>query len=124
MEGRIAKELYSGVLQSTSVEGIGSTSTQAHQNLHDSELDYLWYDNNDSSRESSIEKLKIPSDMDREWQMRHDQFHTIGYRDGLIAGKLLHKKDSILALRIQYLSATTGVLPEGLLVPWLFFPLG
>ncbi|XP_073146376.1 uncharacterized protein [Henckelia pumila] len=25
--------------------------------------------------------------MDREWQRRHDQFHTIGYRDGLIAGK-------------------------------------
>ncbi|XP_073136537.1 uncharacterized protein [Henckelia pumila] len=25
--------------------------------------------------------------MDREWQRRHDQFHTIGYRDGLIVGK-------------------------------------
>ncbi|XP_073017009.1 uncharacterized protein [Primulina eburnea] len=87
MEGRIAEELYSGVLQSTSVEGIGLSSTQAHQNLHDSELDDLWYDNNDSSRESSVDKLKIPSDMDREWQRRHDQFHTIGYRDGLIAGK-------------------------------------
>ncbi|KAJ4980040.1 hypothetical protein NE237_010820 [Protea cynaroides] len=27
------------------------------------------------------------SDLDREWQRRHDQFHTIGYRDGLTAGK-------------------------------------
>ncbi|XP_073018303.1 uncharacterized protein [Primulina eburnea] len=51
------------------------------------ELDDLWYDNDDSCRESSVEKLEIPSDMDREWQRRHDQFHTIGYRDGLIAGK-------------------------------------
>ncbi|XP_058107130.1 uncharacterized protein LOC131250806 [Magnolia sinica] len=27
------------------------------------------------------------SDLDREWERRHNQFHTIGYRDGLTAGK-------------------------------------
>ncbi|XP_039027168.1 uncharacterized protein LOC120160926 isoform X2 [Hibiscus syriacus] len=35
----------------------------------------------------SDEELDKTSDLDREWQRRHDQFHTIGYRDGLIAGK-------------------------------------
>ncbi|KZV31267.1 hypothetical protein F511_13061 [Dorcoceras hygrometricum] len=87
MEGTIAKDLYSGVFQSTSIEEIGSTSSQDCQNLHESEPGDSWYDDDDSPRESSVEKLKTPSDMDREWQRRHDQFHTIGYRDGLIAGK-------------------------------------
>ncbi|XP_068640572.1 uncharacterized protein [Aristolochia californica] len=27
------------------------------------------------------------SDLDREWERRHNQFHTIGYRDGLLSGK-------------------------------------
>ncbi|XP_073136502.1 uncharacterized protein [Henckelia pumila] len=87
MDGKIAKELYSGVVQSTCIEDIGSTSTQAYQNLHESEPGDLWYDDDASSHGSSAEMLKAPSDMNREWQRRHDQFHTIGYRDGLIAGK-------------------------------------
>ncbi|KAK8614526.1 hypothetical protein V6N13_068326 [Hibiscus sabdariffa] len=37
--------------------------------------------------DSSDEELDKTSDLDREWQRRHDRFHTIGYRDGLIAGK-------------------------------------
>ncbi|KAK8522961.1 hypothetical protein V6N13_076184 [Hibiscus sabdariffa] len=39
----------------------------------------LWGDSEEESNRTS--------DLDREWQRRHDQFHTIGCRDGLIAGK-------------------------------------
>lgn len=35
----------------------------------------------------SDEEFDVETDLDREWQRRHDQFHTIGYRDGLLAGK-------------------------------------
>ncbi|XP_075514080.1 uncharacterized protein LOC142549153 isoform X2 [Primulina tabacum] len=125
MEGRIAKELYSGVLQSTSVEGIGSTSTQAHQNLHDGELDDLWYDNEDSSRESSLEKLKIPSDMDREWQRRHDQFHTIGYRDGLIAGKEASAQEGFnIGFKDSVSIGYNWGLARGITSAMAFLPLG
>ncbi|KAL3829776.1 hypothetical protein ACJIZ3_018578 [Penstemon smallii] len=30
---------------------------------------------------------QVTSDMDREWQKRRNEFNTIGYRDGIIAGK-------------------------------------
>lgn len=36
----------------------------------------LWYDDG-SSCEDSVEKLNRASDMDREWQRRRDQFHTV-----------------------------------------------
>ncbi|EPS61157.1 hypothetical protein M569_13642, partial [Genlisea aurea] len=42
-----------------------------------------WYDDESSHGDSSP---KV-TEMAREWQRRHDRFHTIGYRDGLIAGK-------------------------------------
>lgn len=29
----------------------------------------------------------LVSDLDREWKVRHNQFHTVGYREGLLAGK-------------------------------------
>ncbi|KAL6495743.1 hypothetical protein OROGR_030306 [Orobanche gracilis] len=46
-----------------------------------------WYDD-ESSYEDSVEKLnKANENLDREWRRRHNQFHTVGYRDGLIAGK-------------------------------------
>ncbi|KAL4570401.1 hypothetical protein LXL04_026053 [Taraxacum kok-saghyz] len=33
------------------------------------------------------EKFDPSSDLKREWERRKEQFHAIGYRDGLIAGK-------------------------------------
>ncbi|KAI3445106.1 hypothetical protein Pfo_001771 [Paulownia fortunei] len=87
MQGSIASDLYSEILQSSSVElDRGSTAAQANDNLHESDPGDLWYDD-ESSCGDSVEKLNKASDMDREWQRRHNQFHTIGYRDGLIAGK-------------------------------------
>eukprot|EP01018_Ginkgo_biloba_P024951 Gb_14769 [translate_table: standard] len=45
--------------------------------------DLLWED------EDQLDNSKgnIVSDLDREWQARQKQFHTVGYRDGLLAGK-------------------------------------
>ncbi|KAL0425686.1 UNVERIFIED_CONTAM: hypothetical protein Sradi_1103400 [Sesamum radiatum] len=116
LSGSIANELYSEVFQSSSVKlDGGSNAVEANDNSIENNPGDLWYDDG-SSCEDSVEKLNRTSDMDREWQRRHDQFHTLGYRDGLIAGKkLLHKKGSILALRILCLLGTAGVMSEGLL---------
>lgn len=79
MEGSIANDLYSEILQSSSVDlDRRSTTIQANDNGYESDPDDSWYDDDSSSK---------AFDMDREWRRRHDQFHTIGYRDGLIAGK-------------------------------------
>ncbi|XP_011088265.1 uncharacterized protein LOC105169544 [Sesamum indicum] len=87
MEGSIANELYSEVLQSSSVKlDGGSNAVEANDNSYENDPGDLWYDDG-SSCEDSVEKLNRASDMDREWQRRRDQFHTLGYRDGLIAGK-------------------------------------
>ncbi|KAL8480576.1 hypothetical protein ACS0TY_027209 [Phlomoides rotata] len=83
LQGSIAREIYSEILQSSTVELDGGlTAAQADGDLHESDPGDSWYDD-----EPSVEQLKKESDMDREWKRRHNQFHTIGYRDGVIAGK-------------------------------------
>ncbi|XP_002513103.2 protein YAE1 isoform X1 [Ricinus communis] len=69
MEGGFAEELYSETLQLSKLELVPG---------HD-EDGAFWGD--------SDEELHKSSDLDREWERRRDQFHTIGYRDGLLAGK-------------------------------------
>ncbi|XP_042006996.1 uncharacterized protein LOC121755701 isoform X2 [Salvia splendens] len=84
--GSIANDLYSNILESSSVDSDRRINTvQVNDNFHESDADDLWYD--DDSCEDSVEKSSKALDMDREWNRRHDQFHTLGYRDGLIAGK-------------------------------------
>ncbi|KAG4967033.1 hypothetical protein JHK82_032747 [Glycine max] len=81
MEGRFAEELYAESLQLSKLE-LTSTSADDQENkanVCDGDDLSLW--------DESDDKLESSSDLDREWQRRHDQFHTIGYRDGLIAGK-------------------------------------
>ncbi|KAI3448836.1 hypothetical protein Pfo_005501 [Paulownia fortunei] len=66
MQGSMANDLYSDILQQSSVELYkGSTAAQKDDNLHYIET----------------------SGIDREWERRRDQFHMIGDLDGLIAGK-------------------------------------
>ncbi|KAL6562954.1 hypothetical protein OROHE_005541 [Orobanche hederae] len=89
LQGNIGHDLYSEISQSSSIElDIGSTAVRANGNLHVAESDHSdWYDD-ESSYEDSVEKLnKANENLDREWRRRHNQFHTVGYRDGLIAGK-------------------------------------
>ncbi|XP_061340534.1 uncharacterized protein LOC133287015 [Gastrolobium bilobum] len=80
MEGGFAEELYDESLQLSKLK-LRPTSAEDQENkLNDCDGDDLSLDGFD-------DKLDNSSDLDREWQRRHDQFHTIGYRDGLIAGK-------------------------------------
>ncbi|CAK9317061.1 unnamed protein product [Citrullus colocynthis] len=87
MEGSIAEELYSESLQSTKSKlGDLSLSDYRQNRPSGSGVDDLCEDDG-SLWGGSDEGLEETTDLDREWQRRHDQFHTIGYRDGLIAGK-------------------------------------
>ncbi|XP_039027167.1 uncharacterized protein LOC120160926 isoform X1 [Hibiscus syriacus] len=80
MDDKFAQELYSESLQLSNLQ-LGHPSTANDSSEVDIQADdgSLWG--------GSDEELDKTSDLDREWQRRHDQFHTIGYRDGLIAGK-------------------------------------
>ncbi|KAL2328994.1 hypothetical protein Fmac_022421 [Flemingia macrophylla] len=81
MEGRLGEELYGESLHLSKLE-LTSTSADNNENMPkdcDGDNLSLWDDSDD--------KLDSSSDLDREWQRRHEQFHTIGYRDGLIEGK-------------------------------------
>ncbi|XP_057767043.1 uncharacterized protein LOC130987522 [Salvia miltiorrhiza] len=84
--GSIANDLYSNILESSSVDlDRRSTTIQVNDNFHESDPADLWYD--DDSCEDYVEKSSKAPDMDREWRRRRVQFHTLGYRDGVIAGK-------------------------------------
>ncbi|XP_019454208.1 PREDICTED: uncharacterized protein LOC109355476 isoform X2 [Lupinus angustifolius] len=80
-EGRFAEELYAESLQLSKLE-LRPTIADDQENCDGDDLDL-----DGSSWDAFDDKLDNSSDLDREWQRRHDQFHTIGYRDGLIAGK-------------------------------------
>lgn len=83
----IADELYSDILKNSNVElGPKSTSDTRHCESHDHDGDELWHEDG-TSLNGSDEELDRASDLDREWRRRRDQFHTIGYRDGLMVGK-------------------------------------
>ncbi|XP_058107132.1 uncharacterized protein LOC131250807 isoform X2 [Magnolia sinica] len=49
------------------------------------------------------------SDLDREWERRHNQFHTMASRQ---VKKLLHKRVSLSALSSLCLSGTNGAMLE------------
>ncbi|XP_020215066.1 uncharacterized protein LOC109799006 [Cajanus cajan] len=81
MEGKLAEELYGESLQLSKLELTSSSAENNEKMAND-------YDGDDLSLwDDSDDKLDSSSDLEREWQRRHEQFHTIGYRDGLIAGK-------------------------------------
>uniref|UniRef100_A0A5B7BR35 Essential protein Yae1 N-terminal domain-containing protein n=1 Tax=Davidia involucrata TaxID=16924 RepID=A0A5B7BR35_DAVIN len=87
MEGSLADELYSETLRLSNVE-LGQTSTAKSKQCDSNDCDGDdWWHEDGSSWEDSNEELDKASDLDREWQKRRQQFHTIGYRDGLTAGK-------------------------------------
>lgn len=87
MEGSIAEELYSESLKLSKIE-LGpkpsSTANDKESDSHDG--DDLQYEDG-PIWDSGGEELDEASELDREWQRRHDQFHTHGYREGISAGK-------------------------------------
>ncbi|KAA8537302.1 hypothetical protein F0562_027011 [Nyssa sinensis] len=86
MEGSLADELYSETLRLSNVN-LGQTSTVNSKQCDSNDCDGDWWHEDGSSWADSNEELDKASDLDREWQKRRNQFHTIGYRDGLTAGK-------------------------------------
>lgn len=87
MESSIKDELYSDIFDMSNLQSsLMSTTNSGNSNSYDGDWCDLWSDDGDLCHDST-DKLDKTSEMDREWQRRHDQFHTIGYRDGLMAGK-------------------------------------
>lgn len=58
--------------------------------MPDSEWCELWSDDGDLAHDST-DKLDKTSEMDREWQRRHDEFHTVS----------LHKFNLIYSIQKQ-----------------------
>lgn len=79
MEGKLAEELYAESLKVSKLELSSNQADDHDDKLNDSGDDSLWDDSDD--------RVNNSSDLDREWQRRRDQFHTSGYREGLIAAK-------------------------------------
>ncbi|KAK4256001.1 hypothetical protein QN277_008923 [Acacia crassicarpa] len=83
MENRFAEELYSESLPFSKLELTPSAKNQQNNSNDGDGYDFSHEDGFLLDGFDELEK----SSVDREWQRRHDQFHTLGYRDGLIAGK-------------------------------------
>ncbi|MCD7449723.1 hypothetical protein HAX54_001290 [Datura stramonium] len=89
MESSIKNELYSDIFDMSNLQSsLRPTTNSGNNDSHVADSDWcdVWSDDGDLCHDST-DKLGKTSEMDREWQRRHDEFHTIGYRDGLIAGK-------------------------------------
>ncbi|WMV37399.1 hypothetical protein MTR67_030784 [Solanum verrucosum] len=87
MESSIKDELYSDIFDMSNLQSsLMPTTNSGNNDSHDSEWCDVWSDDGDLCHDST-DTLDKTSEIDREWQRRHDQFHTVGYRDGLMAGK-------------------------------------
>ncbi|KAL4561761.1 hypothetical protein LXL04_033935 [Taraxacum kok-saghyz] len=88
MERRsIADELYSEILEQKTEIGQSQTSPPDIKQTFSPDIEAEQWCEDGSSWNGSDEKFDPSSDLNREWQKRKKQFHAIGYRDGLIAGK-------------------------------------
>ncbi|KAI3827063.1 hypothetical protein L1987_01125 [Smallanthus sonchifolius] len=85
MDRSLGDELYSEILEPKAELDQPSVHHIKQSHSVDGE-DEDWCGDG-SSWNDSDGKLDLSSDLDREWQRRKNQFHAIGYRDGLIAGK-------------------------------------
>ncbi|KAF8398301.1 hypothetical protein HHK36_017228 [Tetracentron sinense] len=89
MENSFAEKLYSSVetlkLSNIEIDRMPTANSQ-QTDSYDCDGDDLWCEDG-SLCDSPNQALDKASELDREWQRRHNQFHTIGYRDGLMAGK-------------------------------------
>ncbi|CAI9109776.1 OLC1v1009672C1 [Oldenlandia corymbosa var. corymbosa] len=75
MEGSIGEEIYSDVMKMPKTESDPqSISKDETRNPRDIDGDDLWDDDGGD-------------DMERQWQRRQQEFHRLGYREGLMAGK-------------------------------------
>ncbi|KAM5551939.1 hypothetical protein ABKV19_026685 [Rosa sericea] len=87
MEGSFAEELYSESLQLSKLQLDSTSNVTSKQSGLDDHGKVQLSDEDGTSWCGSDDEVNEASDMDKEWQRRRDQFHTMGYRDGVIAGK-------------------------------------
>lgn len=85
MDRSIADELYSDIGEPKAELGQTSNTDVKEPRSLDGKDDEWCED--ELSWNGSDGELDPSSDLDREWQRRKKQFHSIGYRDGLLAGK-------------------------------------
>ncbi|KAK6928850.1 Essential protein Yae1, N-terminal [Dillenia turbinata] len=125
MMGSLSEELYSSMetLHLSNTESNASNLTRIL--VSGFEMDGPQYEDG-SLFSGSNEEVDKSSDLDREWQRRQNQFHMIGYRDGLLAGKEASAqegfnvgfKDSVLeGYNLGLVRGITSVfacLPDGL----------
>ncbi|CAL2237416.1 unnamed protein product [Prunus armeniaca] len=87
MEGRFADELYSESLQLSKLQLDPTSNANSEQNLDRVELCH-----GDGSCDGFSDELDDTSEVTGEWmkieeKTRYNQHHTVGYREGVIAGK-------------------------------------
>ncbi|KAI8566371.1 hypothetical protein RHMOL_Rhmol02G0035500 [Rhododendron molle] len=117
MDRNFADELYSEIVKIPNGElGPISSSNYEESNSHDHELNHFSHDD-DSLWGSSPERGTSLSDLEREWQRRHDQFHTL-------EKKLLHRRVSTWALRNQLVLDTNWGLVRGVTSALTYLPDG
>ncbi|XP_008245884.1 PREDICTED: uncharacterized protein LOC103344035 isoform X1 [Prunus mume] len=91
MEGRFADELYSESLQLSKLQLDPTSNANSEQsNLRD--LDRVELCHGDGSCDGFSDELDDTSEVMGEWmkieeKTRYNQHHTVGYREGVIAGK-------------------------------------
>ncbi|KAM1124428.1 hypothetical protein ACFX2B_039357 [Malus domestica] len=86
MEGSFAHELYSESLSLSKIQLDGEPSGNSIES-DQQDIDRVESCDEDGSWYASDDELHEQSALGREWQRRHNQYHTTGYRDGVIAGK-------------------------------------
>ncbi|KAH7679330.1 Essential protein Yae1 N-terminal protein [Dioscorea alata] len=87
MEGAGPEQLqpFTGSVEHPNAETSFSPAIPPDQsNAHDDGSDDLWWEDENEGSDDGFSHASI---LNREWQRRHKQFHTMGYRDGIAAGK-------------------------------------
>ncbi|KAM7262139.1 hypothetical protein ACFE04_021216 [Oxalis oulophora] len=93
MKDSFANELYSESLRlsnNLALDPISTSASPTPQTVHLNDGGEPQCGEEEEEDEGSLwgdSDEEPASDLDREWQRRHDQFHTIGYREGLLVGK-------------------------------------
>ncbi|KAK9058053.1 hypothetical protein SSX86_022893 [Deinandra increscens subsp. villosa] len=85
MDRSLANELYSEILE-PKLELDQPSVHHIKQSHSADDVDEDWCGDGSSCNDSDG-KFDPSFDLDREWQRRKNQFHAVGYRDGIISGK-------------------------------------
>ncbi|KAK2997950.1 hypothetical protein RJ639_025092 [Escallonia herrerae] len=118
MEGSFADELYAESMKLSNADfstPLAAGSKPLDSLVSDGDSGELWHEDG-SSWNGSVAELNNTSELDREWQRRRNQFHTVSLLVIVMVSwrgkKPLHKRGLILALRNRSLRDSIGVSSE------------